>query len=323
MPRLALIATGGTIAGAAASATETTAYQAGALPGEALLTALPSLRALAEWRLLQPFNLDSKDMTPAHWLVLARLVQQQLDDPQIDGVVITHGTDTLAETAWLLHLLVHGDKPVVLTAAMRPGTALSADGPMNLWEAANVACSAEFASAGVLVAVAGAVYSAEDFRKCHTTHVHAFDAPLAGPLGYSAPPLCLRAPVTELAGIVPRARWHDWKDLPAVEVLWVLAGSSPAVLEALPALGVQGAVLALPGNGSVPSAWLAAILKAQAAGLKLVRASHVPGGRVHGQQAIAGLISSEWRSPAQARILLMLDIASGGEGELLRAARMM
>lgn len=322
MSKLTLIATGGTIAGAADAVTDFTSYEAGTLPGAALLNALPPLRSVADWRLLQPFNIDSKDMIPAQWLTLARLVQQQLDDPLIDAVVITHGTDTLAETAWFLHLVTHGRKPVVMTAAMRPSTALSADGPINLWDAANVACDPQFAGGGVLIVVAGSVYSAEDFRKCHTSRTDAFEAPMVGPVGLSAPPLRLREVSSSLAGCIPRDTLNGVSALPAVEVVWVSAGSTPAVLEVLPTLGVQGAVLALPGNGSVPAAWLPSILKAQAMGMLLVRASHVGSGRVHGQQAIAGLISAEWRSPAQARIVMMLDLACGGSGKCLRAAGM-
>ncbi|THF60251.1 asparaginase, partial [Pseudothauera rhizosphaerae] len=217
-PLIALVATGGTIAGAAASATDTTGYTAGSLTAADLLDAVPQLGTVAELRAEQLFNLDSKDMGPTHWLALTRRVQALLDDPAIDGVVITHGTDTLEETAFFLHLALHGDKPVVLTAAMRPATALSADGPMNLWEAVGVAASTEFRGPGVLIAFAGEVFSAEDFAKGHTVRPAAFAARHAGPLGLASPPQRLRAPARSAAALLPRGALDSLDTLPWVEV---------------------------------------------------------------------------------------------------------
>ncbi|THF62905.1 asparaginase [Pseudothauera nasutitermitis] len=310
-PVVALVATGGTIAGAAASATDTTGYAAGALGAHALLAAVPQLGELAEIRAEQLFNLDSKDIGPPHWPQLARRVQALRDDPTIGGVVITHGTDTLEETAWFLHLAVHGDKPVVMTAAMRPSTALSADGPMNLWEAVGVAASPAFHGPGVLLALGGEVFGADDFAKAHTIRPAAFRAPQAGPLGLAAPPTRLRTGSAPGAAALPRGVLDRLEALPWVEVLHVSAGADPRLLDALIHAGAAGVVLALPGNGSLPDTWLPAVERAAGAGLQLVRASRVAAGPVTARRTYPALQAAGWCSALQARVLLMLAIASG------------
>ena len=317
-PAIALIATGGTIAGAAASATDTTGYAAGSLGAAELLAAVPQLGELAEIRAEQAFNLDSKDMGPGHWLQLARRAQALLDDPAIDGIVITHGTDTLEETAWFLHLVLHGDKPVVMTAAMRPATALSADGPMNLWEAVQVASSAAFRGPGVLVAVGGEVFGAADFAKCHTVRPAAFCAPQGGPMGLAAPPARLRGGHTAPAALLARGTLDTVRELPWVEVLHVSAGADPRLLDLLRDAGAAGVVLALPGNGSLPDAWLPAIARAAGAGLRLLRASRVAAGPVTERGRASPLPAAGFRTALQARILLMLALATGDDSLLAR-----
>ena len=320
-PVITLLATGGTIAGAAASATDTTGYAAGSLGAAALLAAVPQLAEVAEVRAEQPFNIDSKDITPAHWLQLARRVQALRDNPAIDGIVITHGTDTLEETAWFLHLTVHGDKPVVMTAAMRPATALSADGPMNLWEAVGVAAGAAFHGPGVLLALGGEVYGADDFSKAHTVRPAAFRAPQAGPLGLAAPPTRLRNATSGSAASLPRGTLDGLQTLPWVEVVHVAGGADPRLLDLLRDAGAAGAVLALPGNGSLPDAWLPAIERAAAAGLRLVRASRVAAGPVTRHHAHPAVRPAGWCNALQARVLLKLEIAGGAPALFERVAR--
>ena len=311
MPILALIATGGTIAGAAASATDTTGYTAGALGADALLAAVPQLAGVAEIRAEQLFNLDSKDMGPAHWLALGRRARALLDDPAIDGIVVTHGTDTLEETAAFLDLTLASAKPVVLTAAMRPATALSADGPMNLYSAACVAAQPDSAGRGVLVSFGDAIFPALGVRKCHTHRLDAFAGGSAGAIGRSDPLRYFAPPPLRKRGPVPLP--PDLDELPRVDVLHVGAGTPPGLIDLMIADGARGLVLALPGNGSLPAAWDTAVAGAVARGIPVVRASRVGMGPV-ARKALDERLDTRpaGELPAsQARVALMLALAAG------------
>ena len=269
-PRIHLIATGGTIAGVSASATDTTAYRAGSLTAQALLDTVPPLAELAELSVEQLYNLDSKDMSPQHWLGLARAARAALERDEVDGVVITHGTDTLEESAFFLDLVLPPGKPVVFTCAMRPSSALSADGPMNLYGAVAVACSAEAAGLGVLVVSNDRIHTAREATKAHPQALDAFVSPDTGPLGWARPPTFLHRPVRG----AERAIELDAIDaLPQVEILTVAAGSSPRLLNACIGTGARGIILALPGNSSLPQSWEAALAAARAAGCSVLVAS--------------------------------------------------
>ncbi|NMG77175.1 asparaginase [Aromatoleum diolicum] len=311
MPTLALIATGGTIAGAAASATDTTGYTAGALGADALLAAVPQLGEIADIRAKQLFRLDSKDMGPAHWLPLGRRAQALLDAPDIDGLVITHGTDTLEETAAYLHLTLDSRKPVVLTAAMRPATALSADGPMNLYNAACVATHPDSAGRGVLVSIGDAIFAAWGVRKLYTHRLDAFIGGPGGAIGQTSP-IRFFAPARDTAASTV-AIPADLKELPRVDVLYVAAGSPPDLLDAVLTAGAHGIVLALPGNGSLPASWEAAVTRTIANGVPIVRASRVGAGPVspRAQDATWGTRPAGDLAPSQARVTLMLALACG------------
>ncbi|ANQ83523.1 L-asparaginase II [Azoarcus olearius] len=306
-PVIALVATGGTIAGTADTPGAVTGYTAGVLGAEALLAAVPGLGEIAALRAETLFNLDSKDMAPAHWLALAQRVQVLADDPAIDGVVITHGTDTLEESAFFVHLTVATAKPVVFTAAMRPATALSADGPMNLLAAVRVAAAPAFHGLGTLVAINDRVYAARDVQKQRTHGLDAFGAGEGAAVGRSDPArpgLLVNRDGGSCAAALASAA------LPAVEVLYIAAGASPALLDAVRGSGAAGAVLAFPGNGSVPEAWKPAIDAALHAGMVLVRASRVPAGPVgHDTRLPASLLSAGDLPPSKARVALMLALA--------------
>lgn len=311
MPTLALIATGGTIAGAAASATDTTGYTAGALGADALLAAVPQLGEIADIRAEQLFNLDSKDMGPAHWLQLGRRAQALLDQADIDGLLITHGTDTLEETAAFLQLSLASRKPVVLTAAMRPATALSADGPMNLYNAACVAAHPDSAGRGVLVSIGDAIFAARGVRKLYTHRLDAFAGGPGGAIGQHAP-IRFFAPAQGSAGrtiAIPA----DLAELPRVDVLYVGAGAPPELLDVLVANGARGIVLALSGNGSLPANWEAPVADTVARGVPVIRASRVGMGAVN-RKALDERLSTYPAGdlPAsQARVTLMLMLACG------------
>ncbi|MBT0963510.1 asparaginase [Denitromonas iodatirespirans] len=311
-PRLTLLSTGGTIAGRAASAADTTGYTAGALDPAALIAAVPGLDTLAMLSCEAVFAIDSKDMTPARWLTLLRTVRQHLARADCDGVVITHGTDTLEETAFFLHLCLPPGKPVVLTAAMRPATALSADGPMNLYQAVAVAADPAAHGKGVLVVMNDTIFAGATVVKRHTGALDAITAPDVGPLGHALPVRFVATPVDDTAGRVPADALAALDDLPRVDILHVAAGSDPDLLAGAADRHCAGVVLALPGNGSLPAAWVDAARQAQAAGVRVLRASRTPAGAVSpAADADAALPGSGRLNPVKARIALMLEQATG------------
>ena len=182
-PNIHILATGGTIAGTGASATATN-YTAGQVAIGTLLDAVPQLKEIAHVTGEQVVRIGSQDMNDEVWLTLANRINELLNQPETDGIVITHGTDTMEETAYFLNLTVKSDKPVVLVGAMRPSTALSADGPLNLYNAVVTASDKQSTGKGVLVVMNGSILGAESVSKMHTTGVETFQAPNAGALGY-------------------------------------------------------------------------------------------------------------------------------------------
>lgn len=301
-----VLGTGGTIAGTADSATDSVGYRAASLGVDALVAAVPPL---AGWPIecQQLAQVDSKDMSLALWLQLLGALRQQLQRPEVAGVVVTHGTDTLEETAYFLHRVLAPDKPVLLTAAMRPATSLQADGPQNLLDAVTLARSG--AAAGVRVVLGARVYAAAELRKLHPWRIDAFGAGDAGVLGCmqdgmlqgfrDPPPAALHAAADALPG-----ESEAW---PQVEIVTSHAGASGTAIDALVAAGVQGIVIAGTGNGSVHEQLLQAAQRAVAAGVPVVRASRCLLGGVYGAPAGA-LPSYGALTPWQARIELMLDL---------------
>ena len=182
-PNIRILATGGTIAGTGGSSTATN-YTAGQMAIATLLEAVPELQDIANVEGEQVVRIGSQDMSDEVWLILAKRINELLNDPNVDGIVITHGTDTMEETAYFLNLTVHSDKPVVLVGAMRPSTAISADGPRNLYNAVVTAAAPESRDKGVLVVMNDKILGAESVTKMHTTGVDTFQAPNAGALGY-------------------------------------------------------------------------------------------------------------------------------------------
>jgi L-asparaginase type II len=183
-PNVMILATGGTIAGSGATSTTTVGYTAATVGVQQLIAAVPELAKIANVKGEQVFQIASESMTNAHWLMLGKRVNALLAQPDVDGIVITHGTDTLEETAYFLDLVVKSRKPVVLVGAMRPSTALSADGPLNLYNAAIVAGSRDAVGKGVLVALNDQIHSARDVTKTNTSTPDSFKTPELGLLGY-------------------------------------------------------------------------------------------------------------------------------------------
>lgn len=302
--QVVILATGGTIAGAAAQGTDNVSYQAGQVAVEALVAAVP---ALAGWPIeaQQVAQLNSKDLPLSLWADLARRITAAHQRDDVAGVVITHGTDTLEETAYALHRLLPAHKPVVLTAAMRPATSVQADGPQNLLDAVTVARSPGVR--GVVAAFNGRVLAGHELRKVHNYRIDAFSTGDAGPLAMleEGRLRCLRDwPVCENRAEVPLERLAaPW---PWVETVASHVGADGRVVDLLVAAGVRGLVVAATGNGSVHEDLLAALLRAREQGIPVLRATRCAlgalvddGGPLEGAGAL---------TPAQARVELMLRL---------------
>jgi len=306
-PLIVILGTGGTIAGTAKTASDGVGYTAAQLRVEDLLAAVPALSA-RRLEAHQVAQLDSKDMDFATWQRLAEVVQHHLARPEVGGIVITHGTDTLEETAYFLHRVLAPAKPVVLTAAMRPATALAPDGPQNLFDAVQVAAAP--GAQGVVVAFAGRVHDATQVRKAHSYRVDAFessDGALVARVEEGEVRLLGRWPVGEAVGLArisrPVERW------PRVEVVMNHVAADGALVRALAGLGVQGLVVAGTGNGTLSTALDAALREAHASGVRVWRSTRCDAGPV---MSLPGLLPSAGAlSPVKARIELILALLAG------------
>lgn len=280
LPRIALVATGGTIAGAgsAPGAGASAAYTSAVVSARELVAAVPGLDRLGELRAEQIFQIDSADFTDAHLLQLARRVDALCARSDVDGVVITHGTDTMEESAWFLHLTVRSSKPIVLTGAMRPGTALAADGPANLRDAVAVAAHPTSGGRGVLVVMNEEIHSARDVAKVHATRLNAFASP-NGALGrvLEGAPRWTRAvtrPHTTSSEFdIGALQGHDV--LPLVGIVTSHGNMRREIHDAWVALGARAIVHAGFGGGTVPSYLKPVFRELCARGVIIVRASRV------------------------------------------------
>ena len=302
-----ILGTGGTIAGASSVAGDNVGYTAAQRSVADLLAAVPAL-AGTPVQAEQVAQLDSKDMDATTWQALARAVAQHLARPAVQGIVVTHGTDTLEETAWLLQQVLAPAKPVVLVAAMRPATALAADGPQNLLDAVAVARTP--GARGVVAVLAGQAHAADRVRKVHTYRTDAFSSGDAGPLGVVEEGVLRRFadwPAGMALGVdlldTDPAQW------PWVEIITSHAAARGDGVRALVAAGVQGLVVAGTGNGSVHRALQQALDEAQAAGLPVWPCSRCAGGVLVPAPGAAPSPAAA-RSPWRARLALQLQLLS-------------
>jgi L-asparaginase len=303
-----VLGTGGTIAGTAADAADNVGYRAAQLGADRLVALIPALAGEAI-EVHQVAQLDSKDMDFATWQLLAARLTEQLARPEVVGIVVTHGTDTLEETAYFLQRVLAPHKPVVLAAAMRPATALLADGPQNLLDAVRVARTP--GARGVVAVLAGTVHGALDVRKVHTYRLDAFDSGDAGPIAHVEEGCVRRHRAWPEGDAIGLARLPaDPAHWPRVEIVMSHAGATGSLVRALVAAQVQGIVVAGTGNGSLHQALEAALLAAQAAGIAVLRSSRCADGAVI-DAAPSTLRSAGSLTPAQARIELMLRCAIG------------
>ncbi|HUM00680.1 MAG TPA: type II asparaginase [Thermoanaerobaculia bacterium] len=312
LPTVVVLATGGTIAGAAASDVQA-GYTSGQVGVEQLLAAVPQAKKLANLRGEQISNIGSQDMNDEVWLKLARRVNELVAMPDVAGVVITHGTDTIEETAFFLNLVVKSRKPVVLTAAMRPSTALSADGPLNFFNAVAVAANKNAAGLGVLVVVNDWIHGASSLTKTSTTAVQTFMSPLRGLVGTVA-----YGEVDFFCGPVGRNTINSEfsldgvKALPRVDIVMAYENMDGAIIDASAAAGAKGIVIAGVGNGNMTDMAVKALAAQAKKGVVCVRSSRVVTGRVGRNVELdddkLGFVASLGMNPQKARVLLRLAL---------------
>jgi L-asparaginase len=310
-PRIRVLATGGTIAGAQTGGAR--GYKAAAFSVDALIAAVPQLSELARLDVEQVAAIGSQDMDEATWRKLAARTSAALAAADIAGTVITHGTDTMEETAFFLNLVVRSDKPVVLVGAMRPATAISADGPMNLFNAVAVAAHPEARGRGVLVVANDEIHFAREIAKTNTTQVGTFDSGHRG-----------------LAGLVNAGRIHFYSApvrrhtaqgefsldgvsaLPRVDIVYAHAGMGRELIDAAVKAGARGLVLAGVGDGNLNATALLAAAEAARTGVAVVRSSRTGGGVVERNIEIdddrIGFVVADELNPQKARVLLMLGL---------------
>lgn len=311
--KIVVLGTGGTIAGTAASAQDTIGYTAAQVGIGALLDAVPGLAQAAGTAQLvseQVAQIDSKDMDEDVWKALALRCAAHLADPGVRAVLVTHGTDTLEETAWFLHRVLAGarHKPVVLVSAMRPATATAPDGPQNLLDA--VAVAAAPGARGVVAVAAGEIHGAHGVRKVHPQRLHAFDSGEAGPLGWVEQgsvrlaggwPAAAESADSALQAVARATTW------PRVEIVLSHAGATGRAVELLAADGVDGIVVAATGNGTLHHRLQAALEQAQAGGTAVRVSTRCPLGRVL-PRPDGTLPDARGMGPVKARVDLLLEL---------------
>lgn len=322
-PHIVILATGGTIAGAAERETGG-AYTSAKIGVEELLAAVPEIHDLANVTGEQIASIGSQDMDEATWLTMAKRCNALLTRDDVDGLVITHGTDTMEETAYFLHLTIHSAKPVVVTGAMRPANARSADGPMNLYEAVATAIAPESKGLGVVVVTNDTIFGARDVTKSCTTAIHTFQAPNFGPLGHT------HAQNVEYQRQPQRRHTTDSEfqvdhltTLPKVAIVYAHAGDdSSLAIDAYTAAGYHGIIHAGFGNGNFNSKVGSALQRAIQQGVHVVRSSRSASGAVtefgEVDDTELGSIASGLLNPQKARILLQLALTVGKDREHIR-----
>ena len=321
LPRIRVLATGGTIAGAQIRGAR--GYKAAALSTGALIGAVPQLSALARLDVEQVAAIGSQDMDDATWLTLAARTQAALDQPAVAGVVITHGTDTMEETAFFLNLVVHSEKPVVLVGAMRPATAISADGPMNLYNAIAVAACPAARGRGVLVVANDEIHFAREVAKTNTTQVGTFRATHRGLAGVvNSGRLHLYGPPTRRHTHQSEFSLAGLTALPRVDIVYAHAGMDRTLIDAAVRAGARGLIIAGVGDGNLGAAALAAATAAARAGIAVVRSSRTGGGVVERNIEIdddaPGFIAADELNPQKARVLLLLGLTRSNDPRVLQ-----
>ncbi|PVX50869.1 asparaginase [Balneicella halophila] len=320
--KIRIIATGGTIAGVSKSSTESN-YKAGELGIYQLLSAVPEVRQIADVTGEQLVKIGSQDMNDEVWLQLANRINQLLNEEGYDGVVITHGTDTMEETAYFLNLTVHSKKPVVLVGAMRPATGMSADGPLNLYDAVAVAANKDSHGRGVLVVMNELVLDAKDVTKTSTLGVETFKSLNYGPLAYihNGKVFYNRAPQNKHT-YQSEFDVANLKELPKVGIVYSYSNASELPMKAFIDANFDGIVHAGVGNGNFYHKNFDLAEKAQNQGIQIVRSSRVPSGATTLDAEIDDakyhFVASNTLNPQKARVLLMLALTKTNDWEKIQ-----
>ena len=314
LPTVMILATGGTIAGTAASSTDTGDYQAAKVGVQGLIEAVPELKKAANVKGEQLFQIPSGSITNDHWLKLAKRVNELLAQSDVDGIVITHGTDTIEETAYFLNLVVKSKKPVVITGSMRPSTAISADGPINLYDAVTLAASPDAVGKGVLVVLNEQINGARDVTKTNSANTDTFRNWELGFMGY------MRSNAPHFFHVSTRKHTVDTEfdvskldALPQVDIVYGYANMNRIAVDAFVAAGAKAIVYAGVGEGSVarPAAE-PALIDARKKDVIIVRSSRVGNGivarSVEERDDELGYVVADTLNPQKARILVMLAL---------------
>jgi len=312
LPNIVILATGGTIAGAAESGTQS-GYTSGQVTIDAMVNAVPGIQDLANIKGEQISNVGSQDMSFEIMLKLANRIDELCSSKDTDGIVITHGTDTMEETAYFLNLVVKTDKPIVLVGSMRPSTAVSADGPLNLFNGVAVSADPDSKGRGVLLVMNDWIHSAQTLVKVSTTSVQTFMSPIKGLIGTTAYGIneFYRYPYN-VFGVNSEFSVKGVKELPRVDIIYGDVDMPADLIGASVERGAKGIVIAGVGNGNMPKAALEACAEASKKGVVVVRSSRVATGNVGRNVEVnddeLGTIASYDLNPQKSRILLSLAL---------------
>lgn len=313
-PTIYILATGGTIAGSSSDSLSG-AYKSGSISVDSLINAVPKIKELADIKGEQVVNISSNKVDSEILLTLSKRVNEILALDEVDGVLITHGTDTIEESAYFLNLTAKSDKPVVILGAMRPATSLSSDGALNIFNAVSVAINKESIGKGVLLVMNDEIHLAREVTKSNTTNTFAFTSPNTGKIGI--------VNYGDVDFYTSSLRTHtknsefdikNLKSLPEVEIIYSYTGGSGDLIDMAVKNGAKGIVVAGSGSGSLYPKIEKALANATQNGVVVVRSSRVGSGTTSVGTGVEvydkkyGFVSSDTLNPQKARILLMLAL---------------
>lgn len=311
-PTIYILATGGTIAGQGSSQVDSD-YRAGAISVDQMLAAVPQIKDIANIKGEQTAQIGSQDMNDQVWLTLGKRVNQLLAQSDVDGIVITHGTDTQEETAYFLNLVVKSSKPVVLVGSMRPSTAISADGPRNIYNAVACAIAKESVGKGVMVVMDDKILGADDLAKTNTLSVGTFQNPNYGELGimYDGKPIYTRESLKRHT-VNSEFDITNLTELPRVEIILSYSNATALFVDAAVRAGAKGIVTAGVGNGNMTTVMQNELVQARSNGVAVVRSSRIMTGPTAQWDEVdddkLGFAASWYINPYRSRVLLMLAL---------------
>lgn len=313
MKKIIMITLGGTISAKGEDRTDLKDYKSGYYTGEDFLTFIPELNDLAIITIKQMDNISSTAINSTHWISLRNKIDYYVNKKNYDGVVITHGTNTLEETAYFLHLTVPSNKPIVLTGAQRPFSAISTDAHLNLINAVRVAIDEQSMNKGVLVVLNNTIHSARDVTKSNAYKLEAFQAGQLGALGFIDPDETVNFYNIPAKKHTKQSIFSNLslENMPKVEIIYSYAGATGKLINYISTSNeYKGIIMAGTGAGRFSPEEDAALHKARKHGISIVRSSRVESGRIvdikHYNRLQA--INSDNLTPQKARILLMLTL---------------